>query len=85
MRIRAIHPDIDERAVDVDFFWGAELVGSVSLTTSDWLEAAFRLPVDAEEAGVLSLRVSHTWSPLRAGVSQDVREPGVAFAGVSWR
>ena len=35
--------------------------------------------------GVLSIHVSRTWSPARAGVSPDTRELGVAFAGVSWR
>ena len=85
VRIRAIHPDIARLPVAVDFFWGTEMLRTVSLSTSAWTDVAVRLPAEAARDGVLSMRTGRTWSPARAGVSADTRELGVAVATVTWR
>jgi len=85
VRVRAIHPDIDQQPVIVDLFWGARMLRSVSLSTTEWSDIAIALPAEAPRDGVLSLRTDRTWSPARVGVSRDSRELGVALAAVSWR
>ena len=85
LRIRAIHPDIDREPVTVSVFWNERPVESVPLSNTDWTEVAVALGAEVGATGVLSIHVDRTWSPARAGVSEDRREFGVAFGDVAWR
>jgi len=85
IRMRAIHPEIEQLPVTVDIFWNADLLQTVSIAWIGWANFPVALPDDATGNGVLSIHVSRTWSPARAGVSPDTRELGVGFAGVRWR
>lgn len=83
--LRASHPDIDQRPVEVTFFRGANEVRTEVLTTHRWRRVDFQGRVsrsDEGESPVLSLRVDRTWSPARHGVPDDTRELGVAMSSL---
>jgi hypothetical protein len=85
LRVRADHPDIQENAVHVRFFWNGDPIGDIALHDRSWQETALAVGASVGTDGVLSVRVDRVWSPVREGVSQDPRALGVALAEIQWR
>jgi len=79
--IRATHPDIAERPVDVVVYWGPRKVARETLRDHVWLRISLPEPSPtASGVPVLSFEVDRTWNPQERGVSEDARELGVMVA-----
>lgn len=78
-------PDPDPEPREVRLYWNADLVDRRAVGQG-WTDIDLLLParLEGESAGVLTVDVSRTWSPARAGVSVDGRELGVAISQPRW-
>ena len=63
--------------VQVRFFWNHHLVKSLSLSDSEWQKVSLTVPANGPEVSVLTVAVSKTLNPQKAGISEDRRDLGV--------
>ena len=84
-RLRADHPDVDDRPVIAEIFWDGRLLESIPLPSVDWTEVAVAPGVPPGTEGVLTVHVDRVWKPSDATGSSDSRPLGVAMTPVDWR
>ena len=83
LSLRAMHPDIEERAVwvrlaqvDLERRTALKVFDTIELNNQEWMKVKLEFH-QAPQPRILALAVDRTWSPLSAGVSQDARALGV--------
>lgn len=84
-RARVASPDAGEQPVTATFYWNAEAVESETFGDGDWHQIRLMALERANEPGVLSVAVSHTWNSLRDGMGTDDRNLGVAISEPRWQ
>jgi O-antigen ligase len=73
------NPDILQKPLHLKIFGDRELVHREAFQTPGW--HAIRIPADRlKEMAVITLQTDRVWNPKMAGLSQDVRDLGVAVA-----
>lgn len=89
--VLASHPDIHENPVKAEFIIVKDLfkekirLGTITLKESVWRTYEFSLPGAALGEGILLVKVSRTWNPLKVTGVPDPRNLGVAVGKVTFR
>lgn len=73
--LRCAHPDIDKEMVVVKVLGDGEVLSELEFGDHGWRKAEFKELAGRE---VLTFEVSRTWNPKRMGMSDDLRDLGVA-------
>lgn len=73
------HPDVIADPVMVTVLGDGSMLKSIELTDRSWKYLELK-PKDINRVTYLTFRVSRTWNPKTAGVSDDPRDLGVAVA-----
>ncbi len=73
------HPEIDKDPVVVEIMCDEDLVRRETFTDNRWKKVAIKAE-EVKGSKVLTFRVSRTWNPKLAGISDDGRDLGVAVA-----
>lgn len=87
----AAHPDIEHNPVRVEFyfikgFFKEEIrLGGISLTRHEWKTFEFSTMGILDQEGILLVKVSRTWNPLKTIGAPDPRDLGVALGVLSFR
>ncbi len=75
---------VAKEPVRVEFFWNEQRIHEAVLNQLQWQPITLKIPETAASSGVLTIRASSTWNPLRMGESGDNRELGLAVTPFSW-
>jgi len=84
------HPDIEKNPVRVRIFWTNDffkhrkLLREIVLARGDWQEITILLTEEVGQEGILFIKVSRTWTPLKVTGAPDPRNLGVAVGRISW-
>jgi hypothetical protein len=73
--LRCAHPDIEKEVVVVKVLGDGEVLSELEFGDHGWRKAEFKELAGRE---VLTFEVSRTWNPKRMGMSDDLRDLGVA-------
>jgi hypothetical protein len=80
-------PDPNPEPLAIAMYWNAELLETRTLAAvQGWVDVDLLPPagLPGQPPGVLTVDVSRTWNPARAGVSVDGRDLGVAIRAPRW-
>ena len=77
--LRCAHPDIAQKAVQVEIFSESDLLRTITFSNHEW-KAVNITTHELEGQEVLTFRVNRTWNPKLKGISADGRDLGVAVA-----
>jgi len=91
LAVLASHPDIQENPVTLELYFIKELfrekrfLDRVIIKKSSWIDLKYDLSSEAGSEGILLLKVSRTWRPIKMLGTPDPRPLGVAVSELEFR
>jgi len=89
--IHAAHPDIQENPVRVkifiikDFFKEKTLLDEIVINNKTWTNYEYSIPEEVDKEVILLIKVSRTWTPMKAIGVPDPRNLGVALGKIKFK